>query len=76
MDIAGGMGARIMLLCLFIVCAVIGLFISNTATAILMAPIAIAVANQMNISPMPFAMVINVAASAAFMTPFLHRLIH
>ncbi|WGL96429.1 SLC13 family permease [Arsenophonus nasoniae] len=69
MDIAGGMGARIMLLCLFIVCAVIGLFISNTATAILMAPIAIAVANQMNISPMPFAMVINVAASAAFMTP-------
>ncbi|WGL97418.1 SLC13 family permease [Arsenophonus sp. aPb] len=69
MDIAGGMGARIMLLCLFIVCAVIGLFISNTATAILMAPIAIAVANHMNVSPIPFAMVISVAASAAFMTP-------
>lgn len=30
-DIAGGMGPRIMLLCLFIVCAVTGLFISNTA---------------------------------------------
>lgn len=68
-DIAGGMGPRIMLLCLFIVCAVTGLFISNTATAILMAPVAIAVANHMNVSPIPFAMVISVAASAAFMTP-------
>ncbi len=69
MDIAGSMGPRIMLLCLFIVCAVTGLFISNTATAILMAPIAIAVANHMNVSPIPFAMVVSVAASAAFMTP-------
>lgn len=69
MDIAGGMGPRIMLLCLFIVCAVTGLFISNTATAILMAPVAIAVANHMSVSPIPFAMVISVAASAAFMTP-------
>ncbi|WP_032114681.1 SLC13 family permease [Candidatus Arsenophonus nilaparvatae] len=68
-DIAGGMGPRIMLLCLFIVCAVTGLFISNTATAILMAPVAIAVANHMSVSPIPFAMVISVAASAAFMTP-------
>ncbi|MDR5616097.1 SLC13 family permease [Arsenophonus sp.] len=68
-DIAGGMGPRIMLLCLFIVCAVTGLFISNTTTAILMAPVAIAVANHMSVSPIPFAMVISVAASAAFMTP-------
>ncbi len=69
MDVAGDMGPRIMLLCLFILCATIGLFISNTATAVLMAPIAIAAANQMEVSPMPFAMVVGVAASAAFMTP-------
>lgn len=69
MDVAGNMGPRVMLLCLFILCATIGLFISNTATAVLMAPIAIAAARQMEVSPMPFAMVIGVAASAAFMTP-------
>ncbi|MGV7960791.1 SLC13 family permease [Photorhabdus tasmaniensis] len=69
MDIAGDMGPRIMLLCLFVLCAVIGLFISNTATAVLMAPIAIAAAREMAVSPMPFAMIIGVAASAAFMTP-------
>ncbi|WP_445375102.1 SLC13 family permease [Photorhabdus tasmaniensis] len=69
MDIAGEMGPRIMLLCLFVLCAVIGLFISNTATAVLMAPIAIAAAREMAVSPMPFAMIIGVAASAAFMTP-------
>ena len=69
MKVAGGLGPHVMLLCLFILCATIGLFISNTATAVLMAPIAIAAARQMEVSPLPFAMVIGIAASAAFMTP-------
>ena len=69
MDVAGGMGPRVMLLCLFVLCATIGLFISNTATAVLMAPIAIAAAREMSLSPYPFAMIIGIAASAAFMTP-------
>ncbi|MGL4859702.1 MAG: SLC13 family permease, partial [Enterobacteriaceae bacterium] len=47
----------------------IGLFISNTATAVLMAPIAIAAARGMEVSPYPFAMAVAIAASAAFMTP-------
>nr|WP_280921296.1 SLC13 family permease [Serratia sp. PL17] len=69
MDVAGGAGPRVMLLCLFALCATIGLFISNTATAVLMAPIAIAAAREMGVSPYPFAMIIAIAASAAFMTP-------
>lgn len=69
MKVAGGLGPHVMLVCLFILCATIGLFISNTATAVLMAPIAIAAARQMEVSPLPFAMVIGIAASAAFMTP-------
>ncbi|PHM75046.1 SLC13 family permease [Xenorhabdus kozodoii] len=69
MDVAGDMGPRVMLMCLFVLCAMIGLFISNTATAVLMAPIAIAAANEMAVSPLPFAMIIGLAASAAFMTP-------
>jgi len=65
----GEMGPRVMLASLFALCAVIGLFISNTATAVLMAPIALGTAHQMGVSPYPFAMTIAIAASAAFMTP-------
>ncbi|WP_407273735.1 SLC13 family permease [Dickeya ananatis] len=69
MEIGGDAGPHVMLVCLFLLCALTGLFISNTATAVLMAPIAIAAAEQMQVSPYPFAMIIAIAASAAFMTP-------
>src|SRR5262249_31840282 len=54
---------------LFAVTAVLGMFISNTATAVLMAPIALAVAKDLHASPYPFAMIVALAASTAFMTP-------
>lgn len=69
MDVGGGQGPYLMLGCLFVMCAAIGLFISNTATAVLMAPIALATAKSMGVSPYPFAMIVAMAASAAFMTP-------
>jgi len=69
MEISGGAGPHVMLVSLFILCAAIGLFISNTATAVLMAPIAVAAAREMAVSPYPFAMIIAIAASSAFMTP-------
>lgn len=69
MEIGGGRGPYLMLICLFVMCATIGLFISNTATAVLMAPIALAAAKSMGVSPYPFAMMVAMAASAAFMTP-------
>ncbi|MDH4584662.1 SLC13 family permease [Pseudomonas sp. BN415] len=65
----GNAGPYAMLASLFIVTALIGLFISNTATAVLMAPVAIATAQQLGMSPYPFAMIVALAASAAFMTP-------
>ena len=67
--VLGGAGPYTMLASLFIVTALIGLFISNTATAVLMAPVAIATAQQLGTSPYPFAMIVALAASAAFMTP-------
>jgi di/tricarboxylate transporter len=69
LELGGGYGPHLMLVCLFVLCASIGLFISNTATAVLMAPIALAAAKSMGVSPYPFAMVVAMAASAAFMTP-------
>lgn len=69
MRLGGDYGPYLMLICLFVMCATIGLFISNTATAVLMAPIALAAAKSMGVSPYPFAMMVAMAASAAFMTP-------
>lgn len=65
----GDAGPHALLACLFLLTAVIGLFISNTATAVLMAPVALSTAEQLGASPYPFAMIVALAASAAFMTP-------
>ncbi len=68
-SVAGGAGHHVLLAGIFVVTAAIGLFVSNTATAVLMAPVAIAVAKELGVSPYPFAMTVAVAASAAYMTP-------
>ncbi len=43
--------------------------INNSATAVLMAPIAILAATSLNISPEPFMIVVAISASTAFLTP-------
>lgn len=65
----GPLGPLALLAGVFLLAALVGLFISNTATAVLMAPVAIAAAQQIGVSPYPFAMTVAVAASAAFATP-------
>jgi di/tricarboxylate transporter len=67
--IAGEASPLLLLGLLFLITAALGLFISNTATAVLMAPVALAVAKDIGASPYPFAMIVAIAASAAFMTP-------
>jgi di/tricarboxylate transporter len=69
MSVVGGAGPYAVLAGLFAVTAVLGMFISNTATAVLMAPIALAIAKDLGKSPYPFAMIVALAASTAFMTP-------
>lgn len=69
LDTAGTAGPRGILACIFLVTAILGLFISNTATAVLMAPVALNIAATLGASPYPFAMTVALAASAAFMTP-------
>ena len=67
--LVGDAGPRVVLAMLFVITAVLGLFISNTATAVLMAPVALAIAGDLQASPYPFAMIVALAASSAFMTP-------
>ena len=69
MALTGGAGDYAVLGCLFGITAILGLFISNTATAVLMAPVALAIAGELHASPYPFAMIVALAASTAFMTP-------
>ena len=46
------------------------MFISNTATAVLLAPIALQSAEQVGASPVPFLFAVTVAASMCFASPF------
>ena len=69
LDMLDGASPRLVLAVIFAVTGGLGLFISNTATAVLMAPVALAVAGALGASPYPFAMTVALAASASFMTP-------
>lgn len=53
----------------YIVTSLLSTFISNSATAILVAPIAWAAAEQLGVSPTPFMMAAALSASACFATP-------
>ncbi|QIQ22349.1 SLC13 family permease [Zophobihabitans entericus] len=62
-------GPHVVLMFIFLLCSTVGLFLSNTATAILVAPIAINIALDFGYSPYPFAMTVAIATSASFITP-------
>ncbi len=68
-DLVGDSGPRVLLAGLFILTAVLGQVISNTATALIIIPISVVTAQQMGISPEPVLMAVGVAAAASFLTP-------
>ena len=65
----GSLGPFAMLTAVFLVTAAIGLFISNSATAVLIAPVAIDAAQALHVSPQAFAMTVAIACCAAYVTP-------
>ena len=67
--LVGDAGPYALLAGLFVLCAVLGQVISNTATALIVIPIAISAATQLDVSGQPVLMAVNVAASAALLTP-------
>lgn len=54
---------------IFVLTTAFSQVINNSATAVLMAPIALIAANTSNISPEPFMIVVAISASTAFLTP-------
>jgi di/tricarboxylate transporter len=69
MSLVGDSGPYIMLSVIFFLTAALGMVLSNTASAVLVAPIAIYAAAALDASPYPFAVAVLIAASAAYSTP-------
>ncbi len=67
--VVGGLGPRALLAGLFVLTALLGQVISNTATALILIPISVVAATQMGLSPQPVLMCVAIAASASFLTP-------
>jgi di/tricarboxylate transporter len=68
-SVVGDSSPYLLLLGVALVTVVLGQLISNMATALIIAPIAIAIAAETGISPLPLLMGVAVAAAASFLTP-------
>lgn len=69
-DSLGSMSPLVLLAGIYITTSVMTMFISNTATAVLMAPIALSAAKEIHASPYAFLFAVTIAASMCFMSPF------
>ena len=68
-SMVGNAGPYALLAGLFLLTAILGQLISNTATALIVIPIGVAAATEMGVSPLPVLMSVAVAAAASFLTP-------
>jgi di/tricarboxylate transporter len=66
----GSMGPMVLLAGIYFTTSLLTMFISNTATAVLMAPIAMTSATQIGASPYPFLFAVTLGASMCFASPF------
>ncbi|MFF2369294.1 SLC13 family permease [Agromyces sp. NPDC058110] len=69
LDLVGGASPTIALLAVCVLTMVLGQLISNTATVLIVAPIAVVIADALGVSVLPFMMALSVAGAAAFLTP-------
>jgi di/tricarboxylate transporter len=67
--VVGDAGPHALLVAVFVLTAVLGQLISNTATALIVIPIAVTAAADLGVSVRPVLMCVTVAAAAAFLTP-------
>ena len=66
----GSMGPTALLAGIYFTTSLLTMFISNTATAVLMAPIALVAAQQVGVSPYSFLFAVTLGASMCFASPF------
>lgn len=66
----GSMGPTALLAGIYFTTSLMTMFISNTATAVLMAPIALVAARQVGVSPYSFLFAVTLGASMCFASPF------
>lgn len=69
-DMVGPYGPYALLAAVYLATSLLTFFISNTVTAVLMAPIALQAAHSLGVSAVPLLMAVTVAASMCFASPF------
>ncbi len=70
---AGGYSPAVVLALLFVVTMTLSDIMNNVATAVMMAPIGIALAHALGVNPDSFLMAVAVSSSCAFLTPIGHK---
>jgi di/tricarboxylate transporter len=68
-SVVGDSGPYALLAGLFVLTVVLGQLISNTATALILIPVAVSAAAELDVSARPVLMTLTVAAAASFLTP-------
>jgi di/tricarboxylate transporter len=71
--ITGHISAAWVLVIVFVITMTLSDFMNNVATTVVMAPIAISIAQTLHVSVDPFLMAVAVAASCSFLTPVGHQ---
>ena len=72
-DMAAGVSPIWVLTLLLVVTMTVSDVMNNAATAVVMAPVALGIGNQLGVNPDAFLMAVAVGASCAFLTPIGHQ---
>ena len=67
--VVGDGGPYALMVGLFVLVGVLGQIVSNTATALIVLPVAVSSATEMGVSPRPLLMLVTVACATSFLTP-------
>ena len=73
LDLGATLQPSLILAIVLVVTMTLSDMMSNTATAIVMAPVAVSIAGQLGVNVDPFLMAVAVGASCAFLTPIGHQ---
>ena len=68
-----GLNPHVVLAVLYLCTSLMTEMVSNNATAIILAPIALSIATHLGVDPRPFLVAVAFASSAAFMTPISYQ---